>query len=79
MSDDTINLSDDEAGTNRAVNEPVAVDPDQTGPVAMPAENEPASIRYPPPGWYYAQGDPPDTARYWDGDGWVTDALPRGG
>jgi uncharacterized RDD family membrane protein YckC len=23
-----------------------------------------------PPGWYYAQGDPPDTQRYWDGTQW---------
>jgi uncharacterized RDD family membrane protein YckC len=24
-----------------------------------------------PPGWYYAQGDPPGTQRYWDGSQWV--------
>lgn len=23
-----------------------------------------------PPGWYYAQGDPPGTQRYWDGSVW---------
>lgn len=23
-----------------------------------------------PPGWYYAQGDPPGTQRYWDGSKW---------
>ncbi len=23
-----------------------------------------------PPGWYYAQGDPPGTQRYWDGSAW---------
>ena len=23
-----------------------------------------------PPGWYYAQGDPPGTHRYWDGELW---------
>jgi uncharacterized RDD family membrane protein YckC len=23
-----------------------------------------------PPGWYYAQGDPPNTQRYWDGTQW---------
>jgi uncharacterized RDD family membrane protein YckC len=23
-----------------------------------------------PPGWYHAQGDPPDTQRYWDGTHW---------
>jgi uncharacterized RDD family membrane protein YckC len=25
----------------------------------------------PPPGWYYAQGDPPGTNRWWDGATWV--------
>jgi uncharacterized RDD family membrane protein YckC len=29
-----------------------------------------------PPGWYYAQGDPPGTERYWDGVIWQGD--PRG-
>ena len=24
-----------------------------------------------PPGWYYAQGDPPGTQRYWDGQSWI--------
>lgn len=24
----------------------------------------------PPPGWYPADGDPPGTQRYWDGDAW---------
>lgn len=24
-----------------------------------------------PPGWYYAQGDPPGTTRYWDGGQWT--------
>lgn len=24
-----------------------------------------------PPGWYYAQGDPPGTQRWWDGSQWV--------
>jgi len=24
-----------------------------------------------PPGWYYAQGDPPGTQRYWDGELWI--------
>ena len=23
-----------------------------------------------PPGWYYAQGDPPGTQRFWDGTKW---------
>lgn len=23
-----------------------------------------------PPGWYYAEGDPPGTQRYWDGINW---------
>jgi uncharacterized RDD family membrane protein YckC len=26
-----------------------------------------------PAGWYYAQGDPPGTNRYWDGQTWVGD------
>lgn len=29
-----------------------------------------------PPGHYYAQGDPPDTVRYWDGSQWVGDPMP---
>lgn len=28
------------------------------------------------PGWYYAQGDPPDTQRYWDGQSWQGPILP---
>ena len=24
-----------------------------------------------PPGWYYAEGDPPGTQRYWDGTSWL--------
>lgn len=24
-----------------------------------------------PPGWYYAEGDPPGTQRYWDGTQWI--------
>lgn len=26
-----------------------------------------------PPGWYYAEGDPPGTQRYWDGAQWIGD------
>ena len=29
-----------------------------------------------PPGHYHAQGDPPDTVRYWDGTQWVGDPIP---
>jgi uncharacterized RDD family membrane protein YckC len=32
-----------------------------------------------PPGWYYAQGDPPGTQRYWDGSQWVGGPQPIGG
>lgn len=32
-----------------------------------------------PPGWYYAQGDPPGTQRYWDGAQWVGGPQPIGG
>ncbi|MEZ5340494.1 MAG: RDD family protein [Acidimicrobiales bacterium] len=28
------------------------------------------------PGWYYAQGDPAGTHRYWDGSTWVGGPLP---
>lgn len=27
------------------------------------------------PGWYNAEGDPPGTTRYWDGEGWVGDPV----
>ena len=27
-------------------------------------------------GWYYAQGDPPNTQRYWDGNQWVGNHQP---
>ena len=29
-----------------------------------------------PPGWYYAEGDPPGTQRYWDGLTWQGDPQP---
>lgn len=29
-----------------------------------------------PPGWYYAQGDPPGTQRYWDGQSWIGTPQP---
>lgn len=29
-----------------------------------------------PAGWYYAQGDPPGTQRYWDGSSWVGGPQP---
>ncbi len=34
-----------------------------------------------PPGWYYAQGDPPGTQRYWDGAQWQggPQAVPAAG
>lgn len=31
---------------------------------------------YRPAGWYYAQGDPPGTQRYWDGSAWQGDPQP---
>ncbi|MEZ5340493.1 MAG: RDD family protein [Acidimicrobiales bacterium] len=32
-----------------------------------------------PPGWYYAQGDPPGTQRYWDGAQWQGGPQAAGG
>lgn len=32
-----------------------------------------------PPGWYYAQGDPPGTQRYWDGAQWQGGPQPVAG
>jgi uncharacterized RDD family membrane protein YckC len=32
-----------------------------------------------PPGWYYAQGDPPGTQRYWDGTAWQGGPQPAPG
>lgn len=32
-----------------------------------------------PAGWYHAQGDPPNTHRYWDGTQWVGGPQPIGG
>ena len=29
-----------------------------------------------PPGWYPAQGDPPNTHRYWDGASWASGPQP---
>lgn len=29
------------------------------------------------PGYYHAEGDPPDLVRYWDGTRWVGDPMPR--
>ena len=29
-----------------------------------------------PPGHYPAEGDPPNTVRYWDGEQWVGDPIP---
>lgn len=31
------------------------------------------------PGWYYAQGDPVGTQRYWDGSHWVGGPVPQQG
>ncbi len=30
----------------------------------------------PTPGWYHAEGDPPNTQRYWDGNSWQGDPQP---
>ena len=32
-----------------------------------------------PPGWYYTQGDPPGTQRYWDGTQWLGGLQAGGG
>jgi uncharacterized RDD family membrane protein YckC len=32
-----------------------------------------------PPGWYFAQGDPPATNRWWDGTQWVGGPVASGG
>lgn len=29
-----------------------------------------------PPGWYHAEGDPPNTERYWDGSAWQGEPQP---
>lgn len=31
------------------------------------------------PGWYHAEGDPPDTERFWDGSQWTEGPRPIGG
>ena len=31
------------------------------------------------PGWYHAEGDPPNTERYWDGSSWTQGPRPIGG
>ena len=31
------------------------------------------------PGWYHAEGDPPNTERYWDGSTWTDGPRPVGG
>jgi len=31
------------------------------------------------PGWYHAEGDPPNTERYWDGNAWTDGPRPVGG
>ena len=31
-----------------------------------------------PPGWYHAEGDPPNTERYWDGSEWSEEPRPIG-
>jgi hypothetical protein len=31
------------------------------------------------PGWYHAEGDPPNTERYWDGAAWTDGPRPIGG
>lgn len=33
----------------------------------------------PTPGWYHAEGDPPNTERYWDGTQWTEGPRPVGG
>ena len=44
------------------------------GPLVSDAPSQPepsqGQTSQPQPGWYYAQGDPPNTQRYWDGTQW---------
>lgn len=40
-----------------------------TGNFEFSQDPEPASDQ-PAPGWYFAQGDPPGTERYWNGTAW---------
>lgn len=35
-----------------------------------PFEQNPQQADQPNPGWYFAQGDPPGTERYWNGSAW---------
>ncbi len=42
----------------------------------MSDPSDQAAGGYRPAGWYYAQGDPPGTQRYWDGAAWQGDPQP---
>lgn len=39
-------------------------------PGSFPFEQTPQQADQPDPGWYFAQGDPPGTERYWNGSAW---------
>ena len=39
-------------------------------PGSFPFEETPQQSDLPAPGWYFAQGDPPGTERYWAGTAW---------
>jgi len=39
-------------------------------PGSFPFEQDPQQTDLPAPGWYFAQGDPPGTERYWGGTAW---------
>ena len=45
---------------------------------SSPAAGALNQLATPPPGWYRAQGDPPDTQRFWDGTQWQGGPQPIG-
>ncbi len=46
------------------------VNVEMSDPGSFPFEQNPQPSDVPPPGWYFAQGDPPGTERYWGGAAW---------
>jgi len=43
---------------------------EMSDPGSFPFEQTPQQSDQPAPGWYFAQGDPPGTERYWNGTAW---------